>query len=101
MVVKREEIKNSYSHRETARLDCGNGNSLFSSIQLLFVHLFLEEFDINGDEIIALVQGTAEEACDSNDDLYLLPVSNKTALESVENILSYLQQQNDFSIDVP
>ena len=72
---------------------------LFDTIQLLFVHLFLEEFDINDDEIITLVQGTAEEACDSNDDLYLLPVSNKTALESVENILSYLQQQNDFSID--
>ena len=72
---------------------------LFDTIQLLFVHHFLEEFDINDDEIIALVQGTAEEACDSNDDLYLLPVSNKTALESVENILSYLQQQNEFSID--
>lgn len=59
----------------------------------------LEESDINDDEIIALVQGTAEEECDSNDDLFLLPVSNKTALESVENILSYLQQQHDFSID--
>jgi len=32
---------------------------LFDTIQLLFVHLSLEGFDINGDEIIALVQGTA------------------------------------------
>ena len=59
----------------------------------------LEESDINDDEIIALVQETAEEECDSNDDLSLLPLSSKTALESVENILRYLQQQNDFSID--
>ena len=58
-----------------------------------------EESDINDDEIIALVQETAEEECDSNDDLSLLPLSSKTALESVENILRYLQQQNDFSID--
>jgi len=59
----------------------------------------LEESDINDDEIIALVQETAEEECDSNDDLSLLPLSSKTALESVKNILRYLQQQNDFSID--
>ena len=54
---------------------------------------------LNDDEIIAAVQEAPEDEGEDDDKNEVFIVSNKVALESIQNIHNYLQQNNDIKVN--
>ena len=60
----------------------------------------LETSDMpNDDEIIAAVQEAPENEGEDEDEIEALMISNKVALESIQNLHDYLRQNSDTKVD--
>ena len=53
----------------------------------------------NDDEIIAAIQEVPENEGEDEDENEALMISNKVALESIQNLHDYLQQNSDIKVD--